>query len=55
MYNYTWNKHTREDYATFGADEKKATVPARIPITALIEGESCHLSSMLSRKGLCHA
>ncbi|KAI0032866.1 hypothetical protein K488DRAFT_48935 [Vararia minispora EC-137] len=38
MYNYTWNKYTREDYATFGSGVHQATVPARIPITALVGG-----------------
>ncbi|KAI0032868.1 hypothetical protein K488DRAFT_70309 [Vararia minispora EC-137] len=38
MYNYTWNKETREDFWTYERGDKKDTVPARIPITVLLEG-----------------
>ncbi|KAI0312187.1 hypothetical protein OF83DRAFT_1176867 [Amylostereum chailletii] len=35
FYNYTWDRHAKGDYSHFGAN----VIPARIPLTALVDGE----------------
>jgi len=39
MYNYTWDKETKDDYVTYTQGDKQRVIPARIPITVLLEGE----------------